>query len=334
MAASGVSLGRSGGTTFQVVSSTWLYNEQNDFLQDLEAEAAPQTILGCRVFDSNVEDIRDARVIFLGDTHSSKPSTRAQIDIIKKYISDGDIILLEGCERFSEVTRAESRLLEAIPDKLFTCKAYGWDDMKLVSRGRTILEVYKILDNILCERLVPSGRGSDCVEQYHEKLFKEAMALASNKRNRKMLEVIDSMMRTAAPGAKIFVRVGEGHFAKLSEERLNFPYAMLIPLNDDDKGENEEKIFSEREKNFSKAMQAFLQRPHRYVCVINPACSCDEVKVEASCVRIKKYVKPSVGPLGSPAYIDEQCAKEHGVLDSYKKAGLIGVPLIIVRTGD
>lgn len=185
-------------------------------------------------------DLENARIIGMGDIHSTITDDAKYIMLLQKILKPGDIILLEG---YNDSADQDVKKMYAllIPDNISknSIKIEGWDDTDLVKRGLEIIDSIDKLNKKIKKNTAEGERyikrlenanpaNLSVVLKYHsesnklhketQKLYEEKQKLIDEfkeivqKRDKLLICCLEKKKNSLGFNNKIFVMAGEDHF--------------------------------------------------------------------------------------------------------------------------
>jgi hypothetical protein len=178
-----------------------------------------------RRIGGNVQDPANARVVFLGDTHTSNYSHMYNEKFLKENVKEGDIILVEGYEKGQAVDRSKVGLLDLLPASL-RITVLGWDNTR--DRNQAIAMFQEMNSFIAIANQALDSTEIASLENRLNVLQAKTTNLMIYKRNESLVSAVtDAAFRTKG---KIYVIAGEKHLETLDMTALpSMPYVMLEP---------------------------------------------------------------------------------------------------------
>jgi hypothetical protein len=145
----------------------------------------------------NVSNIKDARIILIGEDHTISEHYEIESYIIRHLGKAHDILLLEGCEGKVETSSSKLQCMDA----------YGWDDLKWFPRS-IIKNFFKMVD----EHQEKKSNDPKYKEEMDRKIIKiyEELMYSGHKRNEMLVRTLnDHCLKW--PNKKIFLIAGQLH---------------------------------------------------------------------------------------------------------------------------
>jgi hypothetical protein len=145
----------------------------------------------------NVSCIEEARIILIGERHSTPEHLEIEHYIVHHYGKDDDILLMEGAEGKTE------RFFEHMD-------TYGWDNLRVFHEGRMTLK--KLFNVLKQQRLSNDLNLSQKLNKKIAKLF-EQYVQAIHKRNDALIKNLNNCL-LKFPNKKIFLIAGKLHLVE------------------------------------------------------------------------------------------------------------------------
>lgn len=171
-------------------------------------------------------DIRQARIILLGESHTDISHIAINAEIIKSVVRDGDILLIEGVPAFQNLDKKNHKVARFISERLVV---RGWDDMDrlqdVVTKQKQIFEVEKEFKDakrdMRWDRIPVLGTKLEQLEQHKQDVM-------IRQRNESLFQTIDVTHRQF-PEKRIFAIVGYSHLDDpLLTKNLDEKYSYIM----------------------------------------------------------------------------------------------------------
>ncbi len=193
------------------------------FPTDDNSEAIWNKYLDDTTVKVKVEGLRDAQIIFLGETHTEKWHRPWAKSLITRYRSgQGDIVLIEGIQ---SLRKTKSKF------EIENVKCFGWDDDYWYFKALKYVKLRVDLINKYEESNPSSKWSENDIEAW--KTINGSYLECNKARDKSMVATLNKIMPRLRPGQKVFVISGSSHLLRIAESQSNpfssFKTSMVIP---------------------------------------------------------------------------------------------------------